>query len=1036
MVGLLGGIGLGLVAVGLGGAGDEPPLPRVPEGFAVERVAGPPLVDRPIVADFDERGRLYVADSSGSNAKVEQQLEERPHRIVRLVDEDGDGRYDRSTVFADRMMFPEGAMWRDGSLYVAAPPSIWKLTDADDDGVAESRVEWFQGKTLTGCANDLHGPYNGPDGRIYWCKGAFARQEYDRPGKPPFVTRAAHVFRARPDGTEIEPVMTGGMDNPVEVAFTPGGERIFTTTFLQHPEGGNRDGLIHALYGGLYGKDHDVLEGHPRTSPGLLNPMVHLGPAAPSGLMYYRSDTFWTGHSFNTGSDGTLFAALFNLHKVTRHPLTVHGATFGASTEDFVTSDDPDFHPTDVLEDADGSLLVIDTGGWYKLCCPTSQLVKPDVLGALYRVRRADAKPVADPRGLALNWERAGPDPLADRLADPRPAVRDRAAAALAKIGPGAVAAIRGALDPSRPHHQRLAATWAACRIDGPEARAATRSVLADRDLTVRQAAAHSAGLHRDGEAWSTLVDGLRDGTAQDRRAAAEALGRIGDPRAVPALLEAAAGANVDRSLAHSITYAILEIGDPASTAIGLASVEPRTRAAALLAIEQMEGGRLDVELVAGWLTADNGRLRDEAAWVIGRHPEWAGELVEPFRRRLAAAPDRSDPIDVLIDQLAGLARTEPIAALMADRLADRGASDMERRLVLVAMERSGVRPVPAPWIVAIAGAVGGGDQGITDRAVAAARALSFEPESAGALSEALAHVGADPARHDQRRLDALAATPGGLAEISTELFTYLVAMIEPASFAGYRSRATEILAAARLDSGQLATLADALAAAGPIERDRLLKAFERADDPAVGRRLVAALRASKSRTGLRAADLRPILDRYGPAVAPEAEALYAELAEAAAGRAARIEAIAAALGTGDVRRGQAVFNGSKAACATCHALGYLGGKLGPDLTRIGAIRTDCDLLEAIVEPSASFVRSYEPLTVATTDGRVLNGLLKRDDGREVVLATGADQEVRIPRDQVEEMKPGEVSVMPAGLESQLTAQELADLIAFLKAAR
>ena len=53
--------------------------------------------------------------------------------------------------------------------------------------------------------------------------------------------------------------MTGGMDNPVDVVFTPGGERIFTTTFFQHPGGGQRDGLIHAVYGGIYGKDHDVI---------------------------------------------------------------------------------------------------------------------------------------------------------------------------------------------------------------------------------------------------------------------------------------------------------------------------------------------------------------------------------------------------------------------------------------------------------------------------------------------------------------------------------------------------------------------------------------------------------------------------------------------------------------------------------------------------------------------------------------------------------------------------------------------------------
>ena len=105
----------------------------LPEGFEIELVAGPPLVNRPIVADFDEDGRLYVADSSGSNDPVKVQLEKKPHRIVRLECTKGDGKFDRGHVFADRMMFPEGTMWLNGSLYVAAPPSIWKFTDTNDD---------------------------------------------------------------------------------------------------------------------------------------------------------------------------------------------------------------------------------------------------------------------------------------------------------------------------------------------------------------------------------------------------------------------------------------------------------------------------------------------------------------------------------------------------------------------------------------------------------------------------------------------------------------------------------------------------------------------------------------------------------------------------------------------------------------------------------------------------------------------------------------------------------------------------------------
>ncbi len=108
---------------------------------------------------------------------------------------------------------------------------------------------------------------------------------------------------------------------------------------------------------------------------------------------------------------------MFNLRKVTRHVLEPSGATFTTRDTDFVVSDSRDFHPTDVIEDADGSLLVVDTGGWYKLCCPTSQLAKPDTLGAIYRVRRTGAAPVNDPRGRS-------PVPAYDSTLGARPAPR------------------------------------------------------------------------------------------------------------------------------------------------------------------------------------------------------------------------------------------------------------------------------------------------------------------------------------------------------------------------------------------------------------------------------------------------------------------------------------------------------------------------------------------------------------------------------------------------------------------------------------
>src|SRR5712691_4507209 len=78
----------------------------LPAGFEIELVAGPPLVERPISAAFDERGRLYVTDSSGSNEKPDIQLRKKPHRVVRLESTNGDGKFDKRTIFADKMMFP------------------------------------------------------------------------------------------------------------------------------------------------------------------------------------------------------------------------------------------------------------------------------------------------------------------------------------------------------------------------------------------------------------------------------------------------------------------------------------------------------------------------------------------------------------------------------------------------------------------------------------------------------------------------------------------------------------------------------------------------------------------------------------------------------------------------------------------------------------------------------------------------------------------------------------------------------------------
>jgi putative heme-binding domain-containing protein len=208
-----------------------------------------------------------------------------------------------------------------------------------------------------------------------------------------------------------------------------------------------------------------------------------------------------------------------------------------------------------------------------------------------------------------------------------------------------------------------------------------------------------------------------------------------------------------------------------------------------------------------------------------------------------------------------------------------------------------------------------------------------------------------------------------------------------------------------------------------------------------VGLKLVASLKDSPALTAVRPDALKTHLAKFGSQVQQQARQLYATLNVDIEKQKERLEQLLESLsGPGidpaDVRRGQAVFMSQKAACASCHQFGYLGGKIGPDLTRIGGIRTERDLLESIAFPGASLVRSYEPYAIATRDGRVVSGILRKDAPDEVILALNATDEARIAREDIEEIRPSTVSVMPSGLEQQLSRQELADLIAFLKASK
>jgi putative membrane-bound dehydrogenase-like protein len=995
-----------LLAVSAGGEEARPKPPfDVPEGFEAELVAGPPLVERPIMAAFDDRGRLYVTDSAGVNHRGAELLKDPPHRLRLLEDTDGDGKFDTSKVFADKLVFPQGLLWHQGAVYCVSPPAFWRLEDTDGDGVCDRRSEIVKGFANTGVADDAHGSCLGPDGRVYFLPGRMSHDIKYPDGRAIRKAVGPWLMRCRPDGTDVE-IVCGAQGNPVEVDWLPEGDFFISGTFWAPDSygGGLRDCLVHGVEGGEYAVRDRVYNDRKRTGD-FLPAMVPMIATAPSGMTIYRSGAIDPAWRTN------LFCTYFNTHKVMRHVLERDGATFRSRNEEFVSSKEADFHPTDVLEDADGSLLVVDTGGWFLIGCPTSKIAKPQVLGGIWRLRRKGQAPVADPRGLKLDWA----NPSAEWLDDPRFAVRERAIEELAKRG---VASIRPALSHASAQARRNA-VWAICRIgSGEEVRAALR----DPDPGVRQAAVHAVGLHRDAGALIRLEEMVRTEPPHLRREAATALGRLGKSEGVPAILEALR-AGGDRFLEHALIYALIRIGAREELVQALRDPNAGVRRAALIALDQMEGGNLTQDLVTPLLDPTDLALQQAALRVITARG-WSGEVLGLARQWVASkSPDAATLQGVVV----GFARDPKMQDLVAQALRSPETSAEVRRLLLEAMPRGALERLPSTWLAEARWSLQHPDETLVRQAVAVLRSAGV-----GEFDDVLLALARDEGKSIELRLDVLAAVTARVQKLEGGLFRLLVDNLNPERPPLVRLVAADAIGRATLDNNQLGALANAVLAAGPLELPRLVLPFSRSGDANAGRKLVAALEKSPGLESLTPEAIREALARMPEEVRKSAEPLLKRVSADLEQQRAKLEELKDAAAGGDPARGRQVFLGKKAGCTACHMVSGQGAKVGPDLSKIGSIRTGRDLLEAVVFPSATFARGFEPFRVRTKDGGVHDGLIARETADAIYLFTAERQEKRIARDAVEAILQGKLSIMPQGLDAQLTREELRDLIGFL----
>lgn len=981
---------------------------KVPDGYTIERIVDPKLISYPMFASFDNYGRLFVFESDGSTPSTEEMLKHPSYHVRLLVDTNNDGMFDNSTIFADSLTIPKGGLFYKGSLYVTASPDFLRITDTDNDGVGDKREVIHTGWKLDHNAAVLGGPFMGPDGWMYLTDARRGFEITNKEGKK-FKGNGARIWRCKPDGSNLEPIIGGGYDNAIELVFMPGGETIGTMTYFTDPQGGERDALIHWVEGGVYPKPHVVIEQDKLKLTGDLMPvMKKIARIAPSGLMKYRGTLM--GEKF----DQNLFSAEFNTGRIIRSTISADGATFKTTDEIFLSSTIPDVHPTDVLQDADGSIIVINTGGWFIAGCPLSRVAKLDVPGGIYRIRRNDAKKVDDPWGRKILFDNLSADDLAMLVSDKRIFVADNALQRLVDLGDNAIVAIKNNLMSSEDEILRAKAVFIFARIATKNASIEMYKAFDDTSAVVRIAASRVAGLAKDAGAVSRLKQLVTQKNLAVRRQSAIALEQIGDSSAVNALLQASSDSN-DRYAEHAIIHALISLEHSQPLVAALNNSSDGVRRAALIALDQMDGYKINSESVVSFLESENELLRQTGVWVAKHHKDWGDVIVSYLQK---GNEDR--------ELLVTFSSHPLVQKYIADKIKDESYPSEKKKLLFDVMSGSPVKKIPSTWISLFKDILKADDDQLKPGVLSVIQTRAVKE-----LNPLIHQIITDDKSALELKLKAFAARISSDPLLTAKEFNILLPFLGSQYQAPVKQQASRILSSAELSNAQLSILAKQISSIDNFILPTVLYAFEGNMDVQTGNSLVSSLKTSPAKLdNISEQDLQKVLKDYPADIKRSAEPVVNTLKQKNAARLSQLQAAESSLMKGDVGEGRKLFFG-KATCSTCHAIVNEGGKFAPDLTNIGEIRSQHDILEAIMFPGASFAREHETSKVITKTN-TYTGIIKEQYPDAIVIASGPGPVVRVPRNEIISIEPESLSLMPPGLEKQLTPQELSDLVAYL----
>ncbi len=563
---------------------------------------------------------------------------------------------------------------------------------------------------------------------------------------------------------------------------------------------------------------------------------------------------------------------------------------------------------------------------------------------------------------------------------------------------------------------------WACTRMRTQEAQAIVRIGLTDRDEIVRAIACKSAGVTKDKNAVAGLVNSLNDQSPHVRRAALTSLGQIGDASAVEAILKHAPNLT-DREEDHALIFALMQINAPEEAMKGLNSNEPETRRVALTAIHQTASDQLEAKQVMNVIAAGGPGTMKASLSVLADHPEWASSVAELISKWVDGEIEIEH--SGVVSLLQKFATTAPLQPVLQQGLQTLPENPAKFSTLIRGIAGSSLKEVPADWKSQWLAAIDAKDKAVS---ITALQGLKGVRHSFG---DVLQKIVSDSSSDSDRRLLSIEALPAG--KLSSSSFDFLVETIELGSPPSHVERAISVLGTSSLNEDQLEEVAGLVPTAGPLELQGMFKVIAKVSNEDLLKQFASALASGRSRKTLATPQLQQLSKKWPASAKQSLQPLLDELQAMEASQVEKLTRLEPLTKFGSVAKGRDVFFSEKAKCSTCHRIGDKGGKIGPDLSAIGRIRRERDLLEAVLFPSKTFAREYEPYSIVTENGKVVSGLISHETADTFSIQQATGDPVVIQRDEIETMVPAAVSVMPQGLETGLSEQQLADLIAYLK---